>query len=51
MISFIVFELAANQDCQKKLQDEINWQCEKSNGMLMYEDVQDMSYLDACFYG
>lgn len=50
-MSFLIFELAANLTCQKKLREEINKYCEKSNGTLTYEIVQDMPYLDACLYG
>lgn len=50
-MSFVLFELAAHPHCQKKLRQEINKQCESSNGKLTYEIVHDMPYLEACING
>ncbi|KAJ8922670.1 hypothetical protein NQ315_007702 [Exocentrus adspersus] len=47
-MTFIIYELASNQACQKELRKEINTVLEKNQGELSYESVQDMVYLDAC---
>lgn len=44
---FTAFTLAENQDCQRKLQAEIDKVMGETNGQLTYEAVTKMEYLDA----
>lgn len=50
-MSFILFELASNPQCQNKLREEIRKKCEKSSDQLTYEVIHEMAYLDACING
>lgn len=45
-MSFCLYELARNQDAQKKLQKEID-----DAGELTYETIESMKYLDQCIDG
>ncbi|KAK4874007.1 hypothetical protein RN001_013367 [Aquatica leii] len=46
LMSLIAYELAMNEDVQKKLQDEIKETLHECNGKLTYEAVQKMMYMD-----
>lgn len=47
MLCMIFYELAVNQDVQKKLLDEIDGAMKESNGKPSYESINGMQYLDA----
>ncbi|GJQ64938.1 hypothetical protein Trydic_g7106 [Trypoxylus dichotomus] len=44
--TFLLFELAYNQDVQQKLRDEILNVLARDNGVVTYEGVMNMKYLD-----
>ncbi|KAK4874014.1 hypothetical protein RN001_013374 [Aquatica leii] len=46
LMSFVAYELAMNEDVQKKLQDEIEETLHECNGKLTYEAVHKMMYMD-----
>ena len=46
LMSLVLYELAANPDAQRRVQDEIDEILKKYNGKLTYEGTQDMIYLD-----
>ncbi|EFN63657.1 Cytochrome P450 9e2 [Camponotus floridanus] len=47
LMCFIAHELAANQDIQERLHNEIDEILEKTNGQVSYEAINSMEYLDA----
>ncbi|XP_011641129.1 cytochrome P450 9e2-like [Pogonomyrmex barbatus] len=47
LICFAAHEIAANQDIQKKLQNEIDQTLKENNGQVHYETINAMEYLDA----
>ncbi|XP_072389471.1 uncharacterized protein [Diabrotica undecimpunctata] len=46
LISFLAYELCANQDIQEKLRDEIKDTLDSCNGKLNYEALVNMKYMD-----
>lgn len=50
-MSHILHELAKNQDMQERLREEITKELEKTNGVIKYDSIKTMSYLDAIFKG
>lgn len=50
-MSFTLFELARNQDCQLLVQQDIDQALEACGGKLCYEAVMKMKYLDSCIRG
>jgi len=46
LISFMAYELALNEDVQRKLQDEIDLTMFENNNKLSYETILSMKYLD-----
>lgn len=50
-MAFALFELARNQDCQLKVQHEIDKAIKANGGKLTYEAVESMKYLDSCIKG
>ncbi|KAK4874013.1 hypothetical protein RN001_013373 [Aquatica leii] len=46
LMCFIAYELAMNEDVQKRLQDEIEETLHECNGKLTYEAVHKMKYMD-----
>ncbi|KAK4874006.1 hypothetical protein RN001_013366 [Aquatica leii] len=46
LLSFIAYELAMNNEVQKKLQEEIDETLNACNGKLTYESVHTMKYMD-----
>lgn len=50
-ISFCMFEVAKNQEIQKKVHEEIDNVLSEHNGEISSESIADMKYLDACIYG
>nr|WCC58062.1 cytochrome P450 [Pharsalia antennata] len=47
-MTFVIYELAANQKCQVTLREEINRVLKKYDDQFSYEAMQEMVYLDAC---
>ncbi|KAG8222560.1 hypothetical protein J437_LFUL016761 [Ladona fulva] len=45
-MNFALFELAANQDCQERLIEEIDAVLESNKGEITYETLHSMKYLD-----
>lgn len=50
-LSYCLFELARNPDVQRRVQHELDAVLQKHNGVITYEAVQDMDYLDCCLDG
>lgn len=46
MMHFLAYELAVNQDVQKKLQEEIDTTLQNCNGTMDYNSLLKMKYLD-----
>ncbi|KAF5271172.1 hypothetical protein FQR65_LT17687 [Abscondita terminalis] len=46
LMTFIAYELALNQDIQKRLQNEIDETLNDCNGILTYEALHKMKYMD-----
>lgn len=46
-LSYALYELAKNAECQEKLRDEVDRIFKKYNGNLTYEAVQELNYLDS----
>lgn len=49
--TFVMYELAHNQEIQDKLRNEINSTIEKENGNITYESIIRMEYLDKVVKG
>jgi cytochrome P450 family 6 len=47
-ITFALYELAVNQDIQRKLRKEIVNVLSRFNGIISYESLKEMEYLDMC---
>jgi cytochrome P450 len=45
-MNFILFELAINQDVQRKLRNEITEKLNENEGILSYDSLNEMKYLD-----
>lgn len=50
-MSYCLYELAVNIQCQRKVQEEIDAVLEKYEGQISYEAVQEMKYLESCMDG
>lgn len=50
-MSFVMYELAKNQECLKRAQREIDEVLANHNDELTYESVSEMKYLDWCIDG
>lgn len=50
-MSYILFELARHQDIQEKVRNEVNTISAKYGDSITYESLQEMPYLEACFFG
>lgn len=48
---YVLYELAANPEVQEKLRMEIEEVLKRNDGMITFEIIQDMKYLDAVFNG
>nr|WCC58059.1 cytochrome P450 [Pharsalia antennata] len=48
VLTFVLYELAVNPECQTKLRNEILSVLKKCEENFTYEAMQDMVYLDAC---
>ncbi|KAI5645536.1 cytochrome p450 domain-containing protein [Phthorimaea operculella] len=48
--SYTLHQLAFNPECQEKCQEEIDRVLAKHNNKLTYEAVQEMKYLEMCFF-
>ncbi|XP_076763525.1 putative cytochrome P450 6a14 [Xylocopa sonorina] len=48
-MTHVLYELALNDNIQKKLRQEIKEHFEKNNGELKYDDIKNMTYLDLVF--
>lgn len=51
ILHYVLYELAANAETQEKLRMEVDEVLEKNNGMITFETIQDMKYLDAVLNG
>lgn len=49
--TFLLYELALNQDIQDKLRKEIDTVINKNDGEFTYQCLQEMHYLEKCIYG
>ncbi|KAL0110547.1 hypothetical protein PUN28_013859 [Cardiocondyla obscurior] len=47
LMCFATYEIAVNEDVQKKLQSEIDQILEETNGQITYEAINNTEYLDA----
>jgi len=50
-MSFALYELAQNQSIQEKVREEIKEVLNNSGGVILYDDIKKMSYLDKVFQG
>lgn len=50
-ISFCLYELAMNQDIQKRVHEEIDRVLDEHKGQITYQSIAEMEYLDACVNG
>lgn len=50
-MSFALYELSKNPECQRKVQLEIDDILKKHNGQITFESVLEMKYLDYCIDG
>jgi len=50
-MSFALYELAQNQSIQEKVREEIKEVVNNSGGVILYDDIKKMSYLDKVFQG
>lgn len=50
-MTFSLYELAVNQDVQTKLREDINKILDKHDGVVSYESIQDMKYLNQVLDG
>nr|QYA71971.1 cytochrome P450 [Anoplophora glabripennis] len=48
VLTFVLYELAVNPECQTKLRNEVHSVLKKNEENFTYEAMQDMVYLDAC---
>lgn len=46
-----MYELAKNQDIQKRVQEEIDRVLEAHQGKITYDSINEMKYLEACIDG
>jgi cytochrome P450 family 6 len=51
LMTFALYELAKNEDIQKKLRQEIDSVLDKHNGQMTYDSIQDMKYLNQVIDG
>ncbi|KOB75351.1 Cytochrome P450 [Operophtera brumata] len=49
-LSFTLYELAKNQNAQKKVQEEIDSFLKKHNNKITYDSLKELSYLEACIH-
>lgn len=50
-MSFCMYELARNPECQRKVQEEIDAISKKYNGEITYDSLAEMKYLENCIDG
>lgn len=50
-IAYTLFELSRQPDLQKRLQTEIDETLAKYGNAITYENIKEMTFLDACFNG
>jgi len=50
-MAFCLYELSLHQDIQDRLRDEIDVVLQKHDGMITYEGIQEMEYLDKVVSG
>lgn len=50
-MSNALYELALNHEIQDKLRDEIKQELARTGGVMQYEGIKDMKYLDMVFQG
>lgn len=49
--SYCLYELAKNQKCQQKAQEEIDRVLQKNGGAITYESISEMTYIEYCIDG
>lgn len=50
-MSYCLYELARNPECQRKVQQEIENVLHKHNGEITYDSVSEMHFLESCIDG
>lgn len=50
-MSYAMYELAQNQSIQEKVREEIKEVLNSTDGVIVYDDIKKMSYLDKIFQG
>ena len=50
-LCFILYELAEQQNVQRKLQEEVDHVLKKHGGHITYESLQEMPFMDQVFNG
>lgn len=50
-MSYCLYEFAKNEECQQKAQQEIDELLQQNNGVITYDIVQEMQYLENCIDG
>lgn len=50
-MSHALYELAQNHKIQDRLREEINDEYSKNGGVLTYDNIKEMDYLDKVFKG
>jgi len=50
-MSYCLYELARNPECQRKVQKDIDDVLDKHNGQITYESVSEMQFLENCIDG
>lgn len=50
-LSYTLFELARNPELQRKCKEDIDASLRKHDGLLTYDSISDMKYVDMCVMG
>lgn len=49
-LSFTLYEIAKNQEVQKKVHEEIDGFLKRHNNQISYESLKELTYVDACIH-